>query len=625
MFLGLASFELVKAGEPEDKTYNLQRGIECMEKEDYREAREFFDKETKEHPKNGAAWCWMVSALQHLEQNGPALEAANKALKYLPKKETALISCSYRLRSDIYALLGDTIKALSDLNEAVKVDPNEVENYMERGQMLYLLNRLAESDADFKKAMDLEPGNAMGYMYLGRNYNTEKMYDQAIKLFTDVMKLVPNYSSSYSFRSESYRLKKEYAKAADDAISALNMDYESKAAYELRRTADSAFNLVNVKVRAQMKKSPQDAYWPYMMASINQDARNHRKAIEYYLKAAEIDAHPRFYLWAASEAEEVGDFDFAVKLLTKGYELDTAHTNFLLYRAMAENNSGEIQAALDDIDKYIEDNPDDSDGYHQRGWFKDKNHISEEEALEDYTTSIGLDPDYCYNYLTRGQIYLNQGKEELAKADFEKVLLLDTTYSANGAQAAEYALLYLGRKEEASVWLDSLLAHDESSGIRYDAACLYSLMGNLDSAFEYLEEALKMGYAKFVHIERDDDLENLRKHPDYNALIEKYKKIHLENLETQSPEREVDLLMQEAEVPFSKESGVCKVNCTINGLPLYFIFDTGASDVTLSMVEANFMLKNDYLSKKDFSGKEYYQIADGSISEGMKVILKDMK
>ncbi len=32
------------------------------------------------------------------------------------------------------------------------------------------------------------------------------------------------------------------------------------------------------------------------------------------------------------------------------------------------------------------------------------------------------------------------------------------------------------------------------------------------------------------------------------------------------------------------------------------IFDTGASDVTISSVEANFMLKNDYLSSKDIKG-----------------------
>ena len=52
------------------------------------------------------------------------------------------------------------------------------------------------------------------------------------------------------------------------------------------------------------------------------------------------------------------------------------------------------------------------------------------------------------------------------------------------------------------------------------------------------------------------------------------------------------------EVPFTKENGICNVKCKINDLPLYFVFDTGASTVSLSMVEATFMMKKGYLDKK---------------------------
>lgn len=71
--------------------------------------------------------------------------------------------------------------------------------------------------------------------------------------------------------------------------------------------------------------------------------------------------------------------------------------------------------------------------------------------------------------------------------------------------------------------------------------------------------------------------------------------------------------------------GTYEVPCTINGLPLKFIFDTGASDITLSSVEANFMLKNDYLNEKDFKGSRRYLTADGSIANGAVVRIKEMK
>jgi len=64
------------------------------------------------------------------------------------------------------------------------------------------------------------------------------------------------------------------------------------------------------------------------------------------------------------------------------------------------------------------------------------------------------------------------------------------------------------------------------------------------------------------------------------------------------------------------------VKCTINNLPLSFIFDTGASIVSLSQVEATFMMKNGYLSKSDVIGDSYYTDASGNVNVGTTINLK---
>lgn len=74
-----------------------------------------------------------------------------------------------------------------------------------------------------------------------------------------------------------------------------------------------------------------------------------------------------------------------------------------------------------------------------------------------------------------------------------------------------------------------------------------------------------------------------------------------------------------------KQNGVFVMPCKVNGLTLKFIFDTGASDVSISLTEALFMLKNGYLSESDLIGSEYYKLADGKISEGTKIILKKIE
>ena len=67
------------------------------------------------------------------------------------------------------------------------------------------------------------------------------------------------------------------------------------------------------------------------------------------------------------------------------------------------------------------------------------------------------------------------------------------------------------------------------------------------------------------------------------------------------------------------------ISCKVNGLPLDFIFDTGASSVTLSRKQAQFMLRNGYLSKADIVGSSSYQTASGDIATGMVIKLRKIE
>jgi len=78
----------------------------------------------------------------------------------------------------------------------------------------------------------------------------------------------------------------------------------------------------------------------------------------------------------------------------------------------------------------------------------------------------------------------------------------------------------------------------------------------------------------------------------------------------------------QTQVQMEKKNGVYYVPCTINGLKLKFIFDTGASDVSISLSEAAFMIKNGYMSNEDLLGEERYQIANGDIAEGTKLNIR---
>ena len=81
----------------------------------------------------------------------------------------------------------------------------------------------------------------------------------------------------------------------------------------------------------------------------------------------------------------------------------------------------------------------------------------------------------------------------------------------------------------------------------------------------------------------------------------------------------------QVKVTMEKHGNVYYVPGKVNGLSMKFIFDTGASNVCLSLTEAIFMLKNGYIKESDIGEKGYSQIANGDIVENTKVILRNIE
>ncbi len=73
------------------------------------------------------------------------------------------------------------------------------------------------------------------------------------------------------------------------------------------------------------------------------------------------------------------------------------------------------------------------------------------------------------------------------------------------------------------------------------------------------------------------------------------------------------------------ENGVRYVWVEINGIRLRFIFDTGASNICISSVEATMLFRQGTLKKEDVLNVEYFQDATGKISEGTIVNLREIK
>lgn len=78
-------------------------------------------------------------------------------------------------------------------------------------------------------------------------------------------------------------------------------------------------------------------------------------------------------------------------------------------------------------------------------------------------------------------------------------------------------------------------------------------------------------------------------------------------------------------IKMTKEGGVYTLPCSVNGVKMNFIFDTGASNVCISLTEALFLYKNGYIDNEDLRGKTKSIVADGSITTNTKLTLKTIE
>ncbi len=600
-------------------SYNYTRGIEAIQNNNTEEALKYLNQEISEHPENGYAFAWVALVRVSTEEFGRALTASNIAIKKIPSKDKEYKSFAYSTRAQVFLNINDTVHALKDYAQAIALTPEDDRLYNTRAQVYYEQGKYDLADNDYRKMISLKEGDVMGYMGLGRNANAQKEYEDAIKQFDYVNKLEPSYSSAYSFRAESYIGLKKYNEAIDDVITALGIDQDEKAFYELQTLADSAFSQTVAKLKVQKLKEPKESSWPYDLGVVYERTDRYAKAILFYKESLAIESNKEIANRISNCYNEIGDYDKALEYCDQAIALDSTKTNYLYFKANILDNAGRSEEAIKVMDSYIAQNPEEYFPYYRRGWFKDHSGKTD-EAIEDYTMAITLQPNDAYQYLNRGVLLSQKGDKKKADEDFKQVVRLDSVPDA--PECAFYAYYYLGDKNKAIEMLDKALKKDAKANY-YDAACLYSIMNDKDKAISYLQKALENGFRKFAHIKRDRDLNNIRSTSEYKAIMDEYEKKHQQEIAEDNDETVYESKTEE--VPFTKEGNVCKVKCTINNLPLHFIFDTGASNVSISSVEATFMLKNDYLAVSDIIGRQNYMTADGNITEGTVINLRDVK
>lgn len=629
LMLTLASGTLYAQKTTTESDYNLRKAYEVLREDgDEAKAMELVNEQLQETPDNIKALILRIKLLRREQAFGQALQDVNHALKVnKPKKTEVAQSTLHRWKAYIYQDMGDWKSAAASFKTAYELAQKDNKDNLQDisfcyAQALYNLDDDAGADVIYNDMLAQDEADQVAMVGLARNMIKRGQYKEAVELLDKCRKYGDDYCEIYRFKMQAYDKLGETNKAVDAGLEWFNLNDEFDMG-PILTILKKRSNYAEASLKSRAKKSESPLPWKLLLCRFYEEMHRYAEAVRAY---DDLEADfGRYKEVCISRSEcycELGLYNMAITDISKLIEKDPLWFLFC-QRGDYYRLSGDIDAAIADFSAAIEEVPDGAYAYYKRGWCYEMKG-NREKALEDYNLGLEMTEDYPYLYLMRGELLLQDGNKTEANADFEAVLRKDTVVSNSSCR--QYALHYLGRDKEAEEWMDRMIADDpDDCGNYYDRACLYSRMGRLNESVAALRTAFEKGYRSFSHISLDDDMDAVRDLPEFKALIEEYEAKHaafLKEFELEMPEKEETV----TEIAVKRNpGGTFEIPCDINGLPLQMVFDTGASDVSISSVEANFMFKNGYISEKDIKGKRYYQTADGQLSEGVTITLREVK
>ncbi|QGZ88527.1 tetratricopeptide repeat-containing S1 family peptidase [Microcystis aeruginosa] len=401
----------------------IERGGQLWRLRRYEEAIKAFDEAIKQNDPDNVylAWYGKGLALFTLDKDQPAIEALQQAINTLPKGEDLkeFHSSILQLQSAVYQYLENYEQALTVINQAIFLFPNNPNHYNEKWVVLSELKRYDEGLAAINKAIELAP-RAQAYYNRGNLYFNQQKYELALADYNKAIKLDSNDAYAYNNRGNLYYDQQKYDLALADFTKAI----------ELNRNFAEAYLGRGVVYYLQQK-------YELALADFN-------KAIELDSKLA-MAYYNRGNLYFNQQKYELALADYS-----KAIEINRNYANAYNNRGNLYQDQKKYELALADYSKAIELNPNDAKAYYNRGnLYQDQKKY--ELALADYSKAIEINRNFAEAYNNRGNLYFAQQKYKLALADYEEAIKINSNF----AEAyANRGLLYAELKQTEKAKID---------------------------------------------------------------------------------------------------------------------------------------------------------------------------
>ena len=303
------------------------------------------------------------AAISKLEELGRTAEAEDLITKMLAKKPTEGM---YRMRAILYTNMGEEEKALSDLNKALAMQPNDPLALIMRAENAVIRRDISAAKADMKAAEDLTPKIRDSDQWVSLKAQiaiAEKRMADAINSARELVDRNPDDVKRHRFLASLYQIDQRPRKAIEifsnwladhpkdpdmlrqrgDALLAIGDHPAAVKDYE--QVVQMLGNIEETDATEEQKREAAGAFnnlsW-VLSTSPDDSVRDGDRALEFGETAARLSDYelPHIISTLAAAYAEKGDFENAIQWSSKAVEMGS------------EENHSELEQLKKELESY---------------------------------------------------------------------------------------------------------------------------------------------------------------------------------------------------------------------------------------------------------------------------------
>ena len=277
---------------------------------------------------------------------------------FVPTPTPTRSALSYAYEAEDLYLQGKLAEAIAAYEQAIALDPNDVQTYIPLTRLLALEGRTVEAVRRGRQAIEMAPENARAWAVLGMAYDWNGDVPEAVDACKRAIELDPTYAEGYAYLAEAYADSVRWQDALEAAQTAVQLDDNSVDVHrnygyvlELQGNYGQAVE----EYERALELHPNLAYVYITLGRNYRGLGNFEAAVENFQRAIEIDPYSAAGFSELGKAyQDMGEFERAETYLKKAIEADPQFGPAFGYLAINYWSRRNYESAIEYFEPAIE-------------------------------------------------------------------------------------------------------------------------------------------------------------------------------------------------------------------------------------------------------------------------------